>query len=158
MALQLLINISIAILWMFLNDSWNSITFITGFLVGLGIVFVLRRFFNRSFYLKTAYSALKLVFLFIQEIFSSSILVIKQVTKPKIDITPGVFTIKTDLKGEWEITLLSLLLSLVPGAVVLEISPENDIFYIHAMDIPDSEISVINAKEKFERAIMEVTQ
>ena len=156
--IQLLINITIAALWMFLNDSWNIVTFFSGYLVGLAIIFAMRRFFPDSFYLRRVISIGKLMLLFLLELISSSLLVIRQILKPKLDIKPGVFTLNTELEGEWEVTILALLLSLTPGSAVLEVSQDGKSLTIHAMDIPVSSDSVKRTKVKFEKAIMEVTR
>ncbi|MFB4213008.1 Na+/H+ antiporter subunit E [Shouchella sp. 1P09AA] len=157
---QLLLNILIAFLWVLLQDedSFEFSTLFAGFLIGMGIIYVMRRFFFKEFYLKRAYSAFKLLLIFIRELLSSSILIIRQILSPKLNLTPGIFTYETKLKGDWEVTALALLLMLTPGSVVLEISPSNNVFYIHAMDIPDSKNAVLRAMTKFEKAIMEVTR
>ncbi|ARK31343.1 Na+/H+ antiporter subunit E [Halalkalibacter krulwichiae] len=155
---QILINLSIAFLWMFLNDTWNSLSFITGYIIGIAILFVLRRFFKKTFYLIKVLAIFKLFIVFIQELISSSILVIRQVTRPQLNITPGVFTLDTDLKGDWEVTILALLLSLTPGSIVLQVALDEKSFQVHAMDIPESRDVVITAKNKFEKAIKEVTR
>ena len=158
MPIQLLINIFIALLWMFLNDAWSILSLFTGYLVGLVVIFSMRKFFPTRFYIITLFAVVKLFFVFSRELISSSVLVIRQVLRPKLNITPGIFTMKTELEGEWEITLLALLLSLTPGSVVLEVSPDNKTFYIHAMDIPASSNAVLQAKDSFEKAIREVTR
>lgn len=157
---QLLLNILIAFLWVLLQDedSFQFSTLFGGFLIGLGIIYVMRRFFFKEFYLRRVYAAFKLLLIFIRELITSSVLIITQILSPRINITPGIFTYKTKLKGDWEITALSLLLMLTPGSVVIEVSPSNDVFYIHAMDIPKSKNAVLRAMTKFENAIMEVTR
>ncbi|MFK3939584.1 Na+/H+ antiporter subunit E [Alkalihalobacillus sp. NPDC078783] len=160
MPIQLLLNILIAFLWVFLQDEdeFRFTTFIAGFLVGLSLIYVMRRFFPDPFYLRKIVSIGHLIFLFIKELILSSILMIKQILRPKINITPGIFSFETELRGDWEMTFLALLLTLTPGSVVLEIDDENHTFYIHAMDIPESMETVLKAKGSFERAIMEVTR
>lgn len=106
----------------------------------------------------TFLSILKLLFVFLKELVSSTVLVLRQVTRKKIDVQPAVFALKTDLNGDWEIPMLALLLSLTPGSVVLEISPDNKTFYIHAMDLKESKQAIIQAKMSFEKAIKEVTR
>ncbi|TSB45475.1 Na+/H+ antiporter subunit E [Alkalicoccobacillus porphyridii] len=158
MPVQLLLNILIALLWVFLQDSFELTNFITGFLVGLSLIFIMRRFFPSEFYLKKVFSILRLLYLFILELILSSVLMIRQILRPKLDITPGIFSFETELKGDLELTVLSLLLTLTPGSVVLEISEDGNVFYIHAMDIPESRDAVLKAKATFEKAIMEVTR
>ena len=156
--IQLLINLCVAALWMFLQDEWNVLTFISGYLVGIVVLFMIRRFFPHPFYLKTMLAVVHLLIVFIRELVTSSFLVLKQVVRPKIDVKPGIFRLKTNLEGQWEIPLLALLLSLTPGSVVVEISSDNKIFYIHALDINESKKAIIKSKKVFEKAIKEVTR
>jgi len=95
---------------------------------------------------------------FIHELFTSSIAVTQQIIRPKINVSPGIFTLETELEGELEVSLLALLLNLTPGSVVVEVSSNSKRFYIHGMDLPASRDSVFRSKEKFEHAIKKVTR
>jgi multicomponent Na+:H+ antiporter subunit E len=53
MALQVLINLFIGFLWMFLQDDWSALSFLSGYLVGLVVLFVMRKFFSSQYYLFT---------------------------------------------------------------------------------------------------------
>lgn len=160
MPAQFLLNLFIAFLWMLLKDEdeLRISTFIGGFLVGIVIIFLMHRFFGTQFYLRRLLSIINLLFIFNWELILSSILIIKQILSPRLDIKPGIFTYKTELQGDWEITVLSMLLTLTPGSVVLEVNPDGDMFYIHAMDIEKSKADVLRSIGKFERAILEVTR
>ena len=155
---QVLLNLLIAFLWMFLQDEWRFLTFFSGYLVGLALIFFMRRFFSSVFYVKRLTAVIKLLFIFIKELLLSSILVTKQILRPKLNITPGIFKLKTELKGDWEITTLMLLLTFTTGSVVMEVVPEGNLCYIHVMDIPESRDAVLHATKSFEKAIMEVTR
>lgn len=160
MAAQFLLNILIAILWVLLKDEdiLRGETVVTGFLIGIVIVFTMRRFFGGRFYLHRLYSVLKLILIFIHELIQSSIVVIKHIVSKDINIEPGIFTYETPLHGDWEVTTLALLLTLTPGSVVMEVSPDGNIFYIHAMDINRYQSDLERSLQTFEKAIMEVTR
>jgi len=160
MAMQFILNLFIATLWLLLQDEVvpQFSTFLMGFIVGIGILYAMHRFYGTQFYLRRVFSIIKLLWLFNWELLLSSYSVLRQITTPKLTITPGIFTYKTALKGDWEITALALLLTLTPGSVVMEVSEEGDMFYIHAMDIEQSKEAVIRSIGKFEQAIMEVTR
>ncbi|WDU79728.1 Na+/H+ antiporter subunit E [Lysinibacillus sp. G01H] len=160
MAMQFILNLFIATLWLLLQDEVTPqfSTFLMGFVVGMGILYAMHRFYGTQFYMRRVFSIIKLLWLFNWELFLSSYSVLRQITTPKLNITPGIFTYKTVLKGDWEITTLALLLTLTPGSVVMEVSEEGDVFYIHAMDIEESKDAVIRSIGKFEQAIMEVTR
>lgn len=160
MSVQFIVNLFIAFLWMLFQDEdvFRLPTFVIGFLVGIVIVFLMRRFFGGRFYLYRLYAVFKLILIFISETLQSAVVVIKQVLSPKIKIKPGIFRYETILKGEGEVTTLALLLTLTPGSVVMEVTPEGNVFYIHAMDIVETKDDLINSLKRFEKAIMEVTQ
>ncbi|WP_342599344.1 Na+/H+ antiporter subunit E [Psychrobacillus sp. FSL H8-0483] len=160
MSAQFLLNLFIAFLWMLLKDEdeLKLTTFFSGFIVGIVIVFLMHRFFGSQFYLRRLFSIIKLVFIFISELATSSVLISRQILSPKLNIKPGIFTYKTELRGDWEITTLAMLLTLTPGSVVMEVNPEGNMFYIHAMDIEKSKADVLRSLTKFEKAIMEVTR
>lgn len=158
MPVQVLLNIFIAYLWMFLQDDTSGINFISGYIVGLIILFFMRRFFKKPYYLFTLAAVGKLFVIFIHELITSSMMVMKHVLRPKLDVKPGIFKVETDLEGSLEITLLSLLICLTPGSVVMEVSGDSKVLYIHGLDMPDSKRSVIKSKTIFEKAIKDVTR
>lgn len=157
---QFILNLFIASLWFLLKDDPDAdfSTFVAGFLVGIFILYAMHRFFGTQFYLRRVWKVFVLIMIFIQELTMSSFAVIKQVLTPKLQITPGIITYRTALQGDWEITVLALLLTLTPGSVVMEVSEEGDLFYIHAMDVEESKGTLLQSIGKFEKAIMEVTR
>ncbi|MEK4423700.1 Na+/H+ antiporter subunit E [Solibacillus sp. FSL K6-1523] len=157
---QFILNLFIAALWFLLKDDPNAsfTTFMSGFFIGILILYAMHRFFGMQFYLGRVLKVLKLILLFIQELVLSSLSVLKQILQPQLNITPGIFTYETRLRGDWEITVLALLLTLTPGSVVMEVSEDGSVFYIHAMDIEESKETVLKSIGKFEQAILEVSQ
>ncbi len=157
---QLFLNVIIAFLWVLLmdEDEFRFTTFFAGFLVGVGILFLMHRFFGTRFYLRRMISTIKLLFVFNWELIQSSILVLKQILSPKLKIEPGIFRYETVLRSDLEITLISLLLTLTPGSVVMEVTPEGDALYVHAMDVEKERGAIISQLQNYEKAIMEVTR
>jgi len=156
MTTQILINILIAFVWMLLNESWDAINFGVGYLIGFLIILSMRRFFPEPFHGRKLWSIFKLLFLFIVELFKSSVNVIIQVMRPKLNIQPGIFRSETILKTDFEITLLSMLLTLTPGSVVMEVDARAGVMFIHAMDADDFRKNITKTKRTFEKAIIEV--
>jgi len=153
---QILLNLLIALVWMLLHESWNVVNFGMGYVIGFLIILAMRRFFLRPFYGRKLKSVVHLFALFIFELLKSSIVVIRQVTRPKLTIQPGIFRSETPLKTDMEITLLSALLNLTPGSVVMEIDPAAGVLFIHAMDVTEYCNGITRTQRKFEKAIMEV--
>lgn len=158
MAFQILLNIALAFLWMFIKVSYDSISFVKGYLFGLLVIFFFRRFFYSRFYLFRLWSFIKLTFIFLKELILSNVAIIKIVLKPKLDMRPGIFALETELTKDWQITLLSSLITLTPGTLVIDVSEDNRTLFVHAMDIGEVEDEINSIKSSFERAILEVSR
>jgi multicomponent Na+:H+ antiporter subunit E len=158
MAFQILLNIALAFLWMFIKVSYDPISFVRGYLFGLLVIFIFRRFFQSRFYLFRLWSFINLTFIFLRELVLSNVAIVKIVLKPKLDMRPGIFALETDLTKGWQITLLSSLITLTPGTLVISVSDDNKTLFVHAMDIGEVEDEINSIKNTFERAILEVSR
>ncbi|CAH0344618.1 Na+/H+ antiporter subunit E [Bacillus sp. CECT 9360] len=158
MAFQILLNVFLAFIWMFLKNEYSGNTFLIGYFFGLLIILGIRRFFGSRFYLLRVFAVVKLILIFTRELILSNISVLKVILRPKLDIRPGIFALETELEKDWEITILANLITLTPGTLVVDVSPDNKTLYIHAMDIADKEEAIQDIKGSFEKAIMEVSK
>ncbi|WP_102345514.1 Na+/H+ antiporter subunit E [Bacillus sp. Marseille-P3661] len=158
MTLQIIVNLLVAFAWMFFQNTWDFLTFFLGYIIGLVILFGMRRFFSTRFYMKNVIAAVSLLLLFIKELVLSNIAVVKVVLSPKLTMQPGIFALPIQVKKDWEIVLLANLITLTPGTLVLSVSDDNKLLYVHALDIPDVEEAITSIKESFEKAIMEVSR
>ncbi|WP_156291141.1 Na+/H+ antiporter subunit E [Oceanobacillus salinisoli] len=158
MAFQIIINLIVGFLWMFLSESYTMPSFITGFIFGILLLFVLRRFIPGEFYFKKVLNILKLTLVFIKEVIVSNIDMLKYIYSPKKIAEPGIFSLPLDVKSNWEITILATLISLTPGTLSVAVSENNETLFIHAMNIEDVNESIRSIKDTFEKLIMEVTR
>ncbi|WP_040224599.1 Na+/H+ antiporter subunit E [Bhargavaea cecembensis] len=158
MAFQILLNFIIAFLWMFISGSFSASTFIIGWLIGMLLIFMTRRFFPGSLYIRRIWAIIKLTLLFFKELMMANIQVFMLVIKPKLAIRPAIFAYPTKLTSDWEITLLSSLITLTPGTIVMNVSEDKKTLYVHALDIDDVDEAVIDIRDSFEKAIMEVSR
>lgn len=157
MAFQILLNLFIAMIWMFLVSSLTPQAFLVGYLIGLSIIFVMRRYFDGPFYLSRVWAVVKLIYIFMMELFLANVSVLRIVLQPKMEIKPCIFSLETDLKQDWEITLLANLITLTPGTLVVHVSDDQKQLFIHAIDVEDVEAEIHSIKNSFEKAIREVS-
>lgn len=158
MAFQIVINLIIAVMWMFLSETYTLTSFISGYILGIVLLLLLNRYIPGRFYLDRLLKVIQLILLFIKELIKSNIDIVKLVYTPKPEIEPGIFAYQTELETDWELTLLANLITLTPGTLSVAISNDNSTIYIHAMDIDDIDESIQSIKMTFEKAIMEVTR
>lgn len=143
---------------MFMNADFTVGSFVTGYIIGLVAVYMLRNFLPGRFYLKRLYWMVRLFFIFIIELVKANVDVVRIVMAPKIDIQPGFYAYPNDLEEEWEVALLSTLITLTPGTVVVAISEDYSIIYIHGLDMDDADAEIANIKTSFENVIKEVAK
>ncbi|MGB6779346.1 Na+/H+ antiporter subunit E [Planococcus sp. 11815] len=158
MSLQVLLNFFLALVWMFMTVSFTPSGFVIGFLIGLGIIILMRRFFSNRLYILRVWALISLFLLFLRELFMSSIQVLSIVISPNMNIKPAIFEMETELDDDWQVTLLSALITLTPGTLVIGISEDQKRLYIHALDFEDIDSAVSSIKNTFERAILEVSR
>lgn len=158
MAFQILLNFILAFVWMFLKTSYTPASFFVGYFFGLLIIYTFRRFFTTRFYLLRVVAVVNLIYIFSRELILSNISVLKVILAPKLAIKPGIFAFPTELTEAWEITVLSNLITLTPGTLVVEVSDDNKILYVHAMNIDDADEAIDSIRNTFEKAIREVSR
>lgn len=108
--------------------------------------------------LRKVWAIVKLLVLFNKELLVSGIAVLIEVIRPRIKVRPGIIRLDTELKTDFEITLLACLICLTPGTLTLDVSRDGSTLFIHAMNINESEDLAAQIKNSFEKAILEVTR
>lgn len=158
MSFQILLNLFLAFLWMFLSSNYSLSRFIIGYLLGLLVIIALRKFFKTNLYIDRVWAVIKLIVLFIKELILANVSVLTLVIKPKLDLKPAIFKYNTQLTEDWEITLLSSLITLTPGTVVVHVSDDSKSLFIHVIDSNDIDETIDSIKYSFEKAILEVSR
>ncbi|WP_152656323.1 Na+/H+ antiporter subunit E [Oceanobacillus sp. CFH 90083] len=158
MPFQILINVMLAVLWMFLQNEYTFVSFLFGYIIGILILIVIRRFLKFDFYLKKVWAIIKLIYLFMIELIKANIDVVKVVLKPKQDHKPGIVAVRTHLESDFEISMLAALITLTPGTISMDFSDDSKTIYVHSIDVPDKEAMIKDIQDSFEKAIMEVTK
>ncbi|GGA99168.1 Na+/H+ antiporter subunit E [Macrococcus hajekii] len=156
MAVQALINLLLTIVWCLITMSFSFGNILLGFLFGLGAIYMMRYFLPGRFYLRPLIKSIQLGMIFLVELFKANIDVLKIVLAPKIDIQPAFFAYPTKLNKDWEISLLSMLITLTPGTVVTAVSDDKKTLYIHAINFSSVEEEVNSIHSTFEKAIKEI--
>ncbi|MGE7094046.1 Na+/H+ antiporter subunit E [Lysinibacillus sp. NPDC048646] len=158
MAFQIILNFVLAFVWMFLSSNYTATGFLVGFILGIILLVIMRRFFSSRLYVFRIWAIIKLTVLFLKELVLANIQVLQVVLKPKLDMQPAFFAYPTVLREDWEITLLSSLITLTPGTVVVHVSDDAKTLYVHAIDISDVDDAIASIRDSFEKAILEVSK
>ena len=72
------------------------------------------------------------------------------------NIKPGIVRVPMDAQTDLEITLLSNFINLTPGTVIVDISDDRKVAYIHSMIVRDRESFIHSIKNGYERRLLEI--
>ncbi|WP_117160932.1 Na+/H+ antiporter subunit E [Paraliobacillus sp. X-1268] len=158
MALQILLNLSIALIWMLLTSQFTFSSFLIGYVIGVLLLYLFRRFLQFDIYFSKIIAFAKLVILFLKEMVIANIDVARIIITPRLKMNPGIIAYPTELKSGLEVTLLASLITLTPGTLVMAFSDDQKTLYIHTLDIDSKEAVVAGIKSTFEKGILEVTE
>ncbi|EGQ4139808.1 Na+/H+ antiporter subunit E [Staphylococcus pseudintermedius] len=156
MAIQIVINLFLAIFWLFVSDSYTMNAFVLGYLFALLLVFLMRKLLPGRFYVITLYKVIKLVFVFLLELIKANIDVLRIILQPRIKNESAFFVYETDLEHPWQVALLSNLITLTPGTVVIGVNDDMKCLYIHCLNFSTKEEEVAGIKGSLEKAVREV--
>ena len=124
-------------------------------LAGL-LVLLLRVPLRRRFRLGKVPKALGLLLYFLKEILLSNAAVARSLLSPVSSLSPGIVAVPLDLKSDAGITVLANLITLTPGTLSLDVSPDRTTLYVHALRVEDLDAFRREVKEGFERRVKEV--
>ncbi len=153
------LNLFLALAWMLLNGSYTSINFIFGFIAGffalrLSLPFKLKS----SRYFRVFSATVRLLVYFFWELIVSVARVFWDVVTPTHLSDPDIIYVPLDAKSDLEITLLANMVSLTPGTLSLDVTPDKKHLIVHAMFAPEHEKVIRDIKDGLEKQILEVTR
>jgi multicomponent Na+:H+ antiporter subunit E len=93
---------------------------------------------------------------YFKELFVSSILLAWDIVRPHKSFKHGIVGIDLDLKSDTAIIALSNLLSMTPGSLSVELTPDRKRLYVHSMYLEDPEAFKLKVKNSFERKIKQI--
>ncbi len=152
------LNLLLAGGWMLLNGHYGSSDFIIGFIVGFFALTLTRPFRDKPSYGRKFLTAIELFVVFLYQLMTSSLQVVWDVITPTHLSQPAIIKVPLAATSDMEIMLLANMVSLTPGSLTLDVSPDKKFLLVHAMFSQDESKVINNIKQTFERRILEVTR
>ncbi len=151
-------NLLLAVGWCALWGGFTSANFVAGFLIGFGALSVASPMFGRTGYFGSVVRMANLGFYFLWELAISSIQVAWEVLTPVHRSRPAILAVPLDIDDPAQITVLANLISLTPGSLSLDVSPDERTLYVHVMFVDDPDRARQKIKSGFERRVREAMQ
>jgi len=152
----LLWNLLLALLWALATGQFTPGNLIVGFLLGFLVLWISRSAFGPQRYFWRFWKALGLLVYFFKELVIANFRVALDVVTPAYRMKPAIVAIPLDATTDAEITMLANMLTMTPGTLSLDVSPDRSTLYIHAMFAENADAVRREIKEGFEKRILEV--
>jgi len=152
------LNAVLALGWAALTGDFALSSLLVGFSLGYLALWVARPLFGETTYFERVWRVLRLAALFVYELVVSSVRVVWDVITPSHLSRPGIIAMPLDAEGEGEILLVANLISLTPGTLSLDVSPDRKTLYVHAMFVDDPDRLRRELKQGMERWVIEAME
>ncbi len=149
------LSLVFAVIWAAITGSASLQNLVFGFALSTLALWIVRGEINAQGYLRRFGRILSLLRLFFKELALSAWKVAVLVLSPRMVVKPGIFAFPLTVDRDFEITLLANLITLTPGTLSVDVSPDRRTLFVHALDCSDVEATKRDIAEGFERKILE---
>jgi multicomponent Na+:H+ antiporter subunit E len=150
-------NLLLAVIWAAITEKFSGVNLSAGFLLGYGILWFERSIIGQdSNYFRKIWQLVSFTAYFLKELLVANLRVSYDIVTPTLYMRPAVVGVPLAAKTDLEITLLSMLLTLTPGTLSLDVSTDRRVLYIHAMFAGDPDAVVADIKQGLERRLLEL--
>lgn len=155
----LVAHIILALLWTVLIGPNSLANFIVGAILGFGVIWISTRGRGRSTYASRVLAIFGLIAFTLKELVIANFRVAYYTVSPLRGIKPAMFDVPLEPdSSDLEITLLACLITLTPGTLTIDLSPDRLAMRVHAMHVPNTDAAIVEIKQGFERRILGVTR
>jgi multicomponent Na+:H+ antiporter subunit E len=151
------LNLLLAFVWAALSATFTLPSLLSGFVIGFAALWLAQPLFgDRSPYFVRVYRIIRLTLFFLWELLVSSVRVAWDVVTPTHYSNPRIVEMPLDVESDIEILLVTTLISLTPGTLSLDVTPDRKTLIVHAMFADDPDALVLELKNGMERMVKEV--
>jgi multicomponent Na+:H+ antiporter subunit E len=153
---RFLLNVMLTLIWLALTGIFTYINMFIGFIISYFILWILSKNSEDKRYFTIAFKVLGFFFFFLYELLKANWQVAYEVMTSRLHMKPGIVKIELAAKTDLEITLLSNLISLTPGTLVVDVSDDRKIMYVHGMYLEDKVKFIESIKLGMEKPLLNI--
>lgn len=137
-----LLNLALAVGWIFLAGSFTPISFLAGLVFGFAITSVYASATGRRGYGMRLWRICKFVLYFLRILIKANLQIAYEAATPGLTMTPRIVRYPVGHLSDAEKTTLSNAISLTPGTLVIDIAENGEHIYVHCMYAKDRDAAL----------------
>ena len=146
----------ILVLWLVVSNSISPGALILGALLGVLLPLYSRNFWPYHPRVRSPLRLLRLFGMVLFDIIVANFNAAKLILGPRRALHPAFVTVPLDLTDPVAITMFTSFISLTPGTVSAELSPDRRTLLVHSLDVDDPERLIRHLKQRYEAPLLEV--
>ncbi|MFD2200715.1 Na+/H+ antiporter subunit E [Shivajiella indica] len=152
----LLSNLLLAIIWVMATGTLTEENFIFGFMVSFLILYLITVNKEERKYFTMLPKLIYFILFMLWQIIKANFQAVKESLYTKSKLSPAIVKYPLEASSDVEITLLANLVALTPGTLVIDISDDKKVMYIHVLHLENKESFISEVKNNFEKRLLEL--
>ena len=152
------LTVVLTLVWLLLNNSLALGHLLLGLMLGWLIPFLTGRFWPDTVPFHRPLTLLRFIGRVLWDILVANLNVAQLILGKTERLRPAFFAVPLDLRSELAIGLLANTVSLTPGTLSVELSPDRRTLFVHGLDVPDPDAARAEIKSRYEAPLKEVLE
>jgi multicomponent Na+:H+ antiporter subunit E len=151
-------NIFLPLIWMAVTGSFTLVNFAVGFVMSSLCLWLLSSPSDVPLLatVARAFGLVKFLGFFTWELLLANLRVAWEVITPVHHMHPAIIAVPLDTQSDLQTTVLANFITLTPGTLSLDVSPDGKTLFVHAMYVEDPDDFRNEIKQRLERRVIEV--
>ena len=153
---QPLFSVFLWLVWLLLNNSVAPGQLLLGAVLALALPLFTVRFWPDRPRVRKPLRLLRYIAVLLWDIILANLAVARLILGPARRLRPAFIRLPLELRHEFAIVVLANTLSLTPGTVSADLSPDRRTLLIHALDVEDPAQIIARIKQRYEKPLQEI--
>jgi multicomponent K+:H+ antiporter subunit E len=151
-----LLSIALLLVWLLLNNTLAFGHVLLGAILAVAIPLAIEPFWRRERIFRRPSVILRLVPIVLWDIVVANITVTRLVLGPIGKLRPRFIEVPLEVTHPFAISALASIVTLTPGTVSSEVSPDRKVLLVHGLHVPDEAAMVAGIKSRYEVLVKEL--
>jgi multicomponent K+:H+ antiporter subunit E len=150
------LSLLLFVVWLLLVAEVSVAHVLLALFLAWGIPIICRPFLKDLPPVRHTFAALRLVALVTYDIVVANVVVARLILGPTARLKPVFVQVPLTLTQPMSISLLASIITMTPGTVSSDLSQDNKILIVHALDCSDPEALIADIQQRYEKPLLEI--
>lgn len=150
-------NLMLTLIWVLATGVLTEENLLFGFFLGFGVLWIVTTGKTDRKYFYIVPTLIGFIGTLLWETIKENFMTVKE-SIFQDQLEPAIIKYPLKAKTDGEISLLANIVALTPGTVVIDVSDDKKVMFIHVMHLKDKESFIKEIQTKFENKLLKITR